>query len=377
MAPIKRAIKIDHYDMVIEDFERLYTKALFLSTKEGEIAIKPATFNIMGQKVDLNISVNLSSNGRLEVRVMRSQQEESGKLFKICLGGKVRLLECDSYSSFEAVKFCGYRTTVTVTGTVTRVFTMSCVCGVYKTKSTQEASPDNPYRYPCRFEGANAVMRQYLRVGNDIPEKTTIRLELEFLPSDYEPETLQDDHDDCTSDLMRGMAALRKNPKADIKLICNEKQFTAHKAVLSARSDVFAALFSHKGTKEDESGEVHIEDCDHEAMEMFLSYIYEGAAPPAEAPFGVAKQLVNIANKYNVQSLKKKGGKILLGHLNEDNALQMALLGELYNMDALKKAAKNLIASSEKSLGDMIKESGFRLQDGDNGTEIRPAKRQK
>ena len=98
---------------------------------------------------------------------------------------------------------------------------------------------------------------------------------------------------------------------------------------------------------------------------------------PAEATFEVAKQLVNIANKYNVQSLKKKGGKILLGHLNEDNALQMALLGELYNMEALKKAAKNLIASSEKSLGDMIKESGFRHQDGDNGTEIRPAKRQK
>ena len=140
----------------------------------------------------------------------------------------------------------------------------------------------------------------------------------------------------------------------------------AHKMVLSARSDVFAALFSHKGTKEDESGEVHIEDCDHEAMEMFLSYIYQDAAPPQDATFEVAKQLMNVANKYNVPSLKNKGSKILLARLNADNAVQVAVLGKLYNMDVLQKAAKNVIASSEKFLVDMIQESGFRLQDGDN-----------
>ena len=285
------------------------------------------------------------------------------------------MLESDSYSSFEAVKFCGFRTVKDG-----RVYTISCVCNDYKTHSPHEVCNFEGInlRYSmCKFGGEKAAMRQYLRVGNDIPEQATIRLELEFYPSDYEPETLQDNSDDCTSDLKRGMAALRKNPEADVKLICNGKQFTAHKSVLSARSDVFAALFSHKGTKEDESGEVHIEDCNHEAMEIFLAFLYEDASPPQDTTFEVAKQLLNVAIKYNIQPLKKKGGNILLAHLNEDNAVQIAMLGELYNMDALRKAAKNVIASSEKSFGDMIKASGFKLQDGDNDTQIRPKKRQK
>ena len=354
MAPIKSAIKIDHYDMIIEDFERKYTQALFISTKKGEIDLKTATLNIIGRKVDFFVSVNLLSKGRLEVSLKRSQQAP-GELFRIYLGGKVRLLENNSCSSFEAVKFCGYRNVAHGP-----CFTVSCVCGDYS--GVGPCPPGNPQ---CEYGGDEAVMRQYLKVGDDIPEQATIRLELEFLPSDYEPEVLQDEDDGGTSDLKRGLAALRKSPEADVKIICNGKHFMAHKALLSARSDVFAALFSHKGTKEDESGQVHIDDCDHETMEMFLSYMYEDAAPPADATFEVAKQLMNIANKYNVLTLKKKCGRILLAHLNEENAVQIDMLGELYNMDALIKAAKNVIASSEKSLGNLIKESGFRLQDGD------------
>ena len=163
------------------------------------------------------------------------------------------------------------------------------------------------------------------------------------------------------------MATLRKNQKfADVKIICDGKCFMAHKAVLAARSDVFAALFSHEGTKEDTSGEVNIEDCGHKAMEIFLSHIYEDAAPPQDVSFEVAKQLMNVAIKYNVQSLMKKGSILLLKCLNEKNAVQMAMLGNLYNMDALKKAAKKVIASSEMSLIDMVEESGLRLQDGGN-----------
>ena len=236
---------------------------------------------------------------------MKRSQQAPGELFKIYLGGKVRLLENNSCSSFEAVKFCGYRNVAHGP-----CFTVSCVCGDYS--GVGPCPPGNPQ---CEYGGDEAVMRQCLKVGDDIPEQATIRLELEFFPSDYEPEVLQDEDDDFTSDLKRGLAALRKNPEtADIMLICNWKLFKAHKAVLSARSDVFAALFSHKGTKEDESREVHFDDCDHEAMEMFLAYIYENAAPPQDVTFEVAKQLMNVANRYNVLALKKKCGIIILAH---------------------------------------------------------------
>ena len=190
----------------------------------------------------------------------------------------------------------------------------------------------------------------------------TIRVELEFLPFNDEPaDPIQSDEN---SILIRDIAALRNNTEsADVKLICNGKIFWAHKVILSARSDVFAALFSHRDTKEDESGEVHIEDCDHEAMEMFLSYVYEGASPQQDTSFEVAKQLLNAANKYNLPSLKEKSARILLAHLNEDNAFQIAQLGRLYDMEPLRKAARTTIAASNRDLLDMIEDSGFKLQE--------------
>ena len=300
-------------------------------------------------------SINLLQSGLIEVTLKRVQLD-TWELFPIYLGGKIHLLESDISSSFEAVKFCGYRS---LKNKETNWTTKKCLCAEY---SGMRVPLDG---YPeCKFGGDEAFIRQYLKVGNDIPEQVTIRIELELLPLDYEPEAIQGDD---TSDLTRDIAALRKNTEtADVKLICNGKLFMAHKTILCARSDVFAALFRHKGTKEDESGEVHIEDCDQEAMEMFLSFIYEDAAPPQDVPFEVAKQLMNVANKYNVQALVKKGIRCMLACLNEDNAIQMAVLGKLYNVDALQKAAKRVIASSEKSLVDMVEKSGLTLQDREN-----------
>ena len=43
--------------------------------------------------------------------------------------------------------------------------------------------------------------------------------------------------------------------------------------------------------------------------------------------------------------------------------MQVALLGEMYNMDALERAAKAKIAASGKHLTTLIEKSGFKLQD--------------
>ena len=137
----------------------------------------------------------------------------------------------------------------------------------------------------------------------------------------------------------------------------------AHKTILSARSEVFAALFSHKGTTEDELSEINIEDCDHKAIEIFLSHLYGEALPTQDISFEAAKQLMNVANKYSVPSVMDMGEKLILACLNEDNAVQVAQLGELYNRGSLKKEAKATIAASGKSLIAMIKESGFKLQE--------------
>ena len=333
MAPIQRVIKVDSYDYVIEDFERLYTQARF-SSKSYSGNYRYPTFYVAGMQCSILIHITVCSAGMLVVTIGRGCLQGH----RFCFRGRINFVETNNSVALKAVKLCGSPHS-SMSG---------CWCGSQ-----------------CKFGGVSKQINLSLPIGDDVPVKATIRVELEFLPFDDEPtEVLQDDGN---SDFKRDIAAMRKKSEsADIQLICNGRHFWAHKFILSARSDVFAALFSHKGTKEDESGEVHIKDCDHEAMEMFLAYLYENTPPPLDTTFEVAKQLMNVANKYNVPSLKKKCSKILLACLNEDNAFEMAMWGNLYNMDSMKKAAKATIAASDKNLIDMIDNSGFRLQDKDN-----------
>ena len=331
MAPVKEVIKVDSYDVVFEEFEGHYTQACF-SSRNCTGGDKTTSFSVAGFKCTFRTLVTVCSNGTLNIVIRRID----GQPVRCCFRGKINFVEANSSVALEAVQFCGRYENLN-----------KCICGSQ-----------------CKYGGHNKVVGKTLPIGEDIPHTATIRIELEFLPFDHKPaEAFQSDENYI---LKRDIAALRNNTdSADVKFVCNGKIFWAHRLILSARSNVFAALFSHKGTKEDKSGEVHIEDCDHEAMEMFLSYIYEGAAPPQDTSFEVAKQLMNVANKYNVLSLKEKGCKIILARLNADNAIQVAQLGRLYDMDSLKRAAMATITASGMDLIDLIHKSGYRLQDQD------------
>ena len=73
-------------------------------------------------------------------------------------------------------------------------------------------------------------------------------------------------------DLANCISALRKKAgdSADITLVCQEKRFFAHKAILTARSDVFSAMFSHSDTMEATTKEVCIEDTDPDTLERLI-----------------------------------------------------------------------------------------------------------
>ena len=62
---------------------------------------------------------------------------------------------------------------------------------------------------------------------------------------------------------------------SDISLVSNDVRFKAHKFILAARSDVFAAMFQHDGTKEAETKEVEIIEFDNKTIERFLEYVWQ------------------------------------------------------------------------------------------------------
>ena len=49
-----------------------------------------------------------------------------------------------------------------------------------------------------------------------------------------------------------------------------DSRFKCHKVILAARSDVFAAMFSHYNTSEAMTNEIKINDIEPEVMELML-----------------------------------------------------------------------------------------------------------
>ena len=78
--------------------------------------------------------------------------------------------------------------------------------------------------------------------------------------------------DDSGSYLNQDILSLL-NPESDssdVTLVCGDVRFPAHKAILAARSDVFATMFKHRDTKEAATNEVKIDDADPDTMNRFL-----------------------------------------------------------------------------------------------------------
>lgn len=65
---------------------------------------------------------------------------------------------------------------------------------------------------------------------------------------------------------------------SDVILCVIGKEFFAHKAILAARSPVFAAMFEHE-MEEKKQNRVEITDMDPEVLKEMLKFIYTGKAP--------------------------------------------------------------------------------------------------
>ena len=85
---------------------------------------------------------------------------------------------------------------------------------------------------------------------------------------------------------------------ADVTLTCNSREFQCHKAILTARSPVLAAMFEHE-MKERQLNLVQIEDMDPEVMADMLRFIYTGKKHFFNSQFITKKEL----QKFNFTDL--------------------------------------------------------------------------
>jgi len=131
----------------------------------------------------------------------------------------------------------------------------------------------------------------------------------------------------------------------DVTLTSGEKVFYCHKGILSARSPVFKAMFQ-SNMKENELGTVEIEDIQQEAFSEFLQYIYTGSISLSFDKYG--KELLAVADKYQVDKLKRACKKELISKLDAENCSEMIVMAECNKSMKLKKAAFEFFNKSKE-----------------------------
>lgn len=111
---------------------------------------------------------------------------------------------------------------------------------------------------------------------------------------------------------------------SDVVIQCKDKEFPAHRVVISSKSDVFATMFNSP-MKESKEGRLIIEDAEPDVVEQMLNFIYTG-----EADFNkLASELFLIADKYCIRDMKEISENILVQKVDENNFLDLYPVGKL------------------------------------------------
>ena len=319
------------HKIVMGDFKEWYNTSRYFAV---ETPVRKDVKLDVGQTKKANLTVNIiksrGSDDQIRVQIINASD------FEICLGGEVYLVEGEIRHKIMRAR------TPTV---LLRTFASSCATIV-----------QSNLRPTSRHDGGGSATDLFLDVRDVVPQSATLAFAFKFFPLNFASKkrlkSVSKMERDGASALLRDISEIRNNSEiADVTIHCDKKYFVAHKTILAGRSSVFAAMFRHRGTTERDTGVVTVEDCDEKTMEMFLAYVYGGNLPGYT--FDVAAALINVATKYNVRSLMDTCIEILEAHLNESNAIRVAQLGDLYGVEALKKAALVAIAESKKPLKTM------------------------
>jgi len=133
---------------------------------------------------------------------------------------------------------------------------------------------------------------------------------------------------------------------SDCVIACGGQEFPCHKFILSARSPVFDAMFSHD-TKEQARNRVEIKDLDVKVVQDMIDYIYSGQVTELESK---AAGLITAAEKYDLEELKQMCVTSLCNSIRDDNVLDMLVLVETYDLPELRKSALEFTALHKKEV---------------------------
>ena len=123
---------------------------------------------------------------------------------------------------------------------------------------------------------------------------------------------------------------------SDVCFVIGGQETRAHKLILSARSPVFAAMFSTE-MKESTENRAEIRDISSDVFEALVRFIYTDQVEFTEID---TKDLLVAANRYMIPLLKARCEEQLSGSLSIENCAEMWMLADIHDAPFLKKATE-------------------------------------
>lgn len=126
---------------------------------------------------------------------------------------------------------------------------------------------------------------------------------------------------------------------SDFKIKVDDQVFGVHKAILASCSRVFDRMFTASFI-ESESNETTIPDVSKKGFQQLLNFIYRGEIEDFEEHSG---ELLSLAERFELEDLKKLCQAQLLASLTDLNASELYQAADLYRCEKLKHEAFKLI----------------------------------
>jgi len=120
-------------------------------------------------------------------------------------------------------------------------------------------------------------------------------------------------------DFVRNLRTIRADASSsDIVLLCNDQVFSCHKNILSAQSRTFKNSLTGN-TKENREKRIVIKDSSPRVVDVMLDYLYSGEIPSFPQEF--ERDLLHLADMYELLPLKEACGESIVVNMNENNFL--------------------------------------------------------